>query len=188
MRLASLGVAAWCVFLFLYGLNAGPLYRTESLRAIIGRECLHGQWLYPVLYGEPFLTKPPGHYAAIGLCSLPFGEVSAASARLPSVFAATLAVVLMHGMFRRVLGEQAALLVAFLLPCSVLWLDKVPSAEIDMTLVGWVTASLVLFHRAIEVESQQGAHAPRSPLPFWIGALLCVAPGTQTKWTAPALF
>ncbi len=60
--------------LFFYGLAAGPLYRTESLRAIIGRECLHGQWLFPVLYGEPFLTKPPGHYAAIGFCSLPFGE------------------------------------------------------------------------------------------------------------------
>ena len=148
-RFAPLLVAGWCAFLFLYGIDAGPLYRTESLRAIIGRECLHGHWLYPVLYGEPFLTKPPGHYAAIGLCSLPFGEVSAASARLPSVFAATLAVVLMHGMFRRVLGERAALLVALLLPCSVLWLDKVPSAEIDMTLVGWVTAALVLFSSRI---------------------------------------
>ena len=70
--------AAWWAFLFLSGIDAGPLYRTESLRAIIGRECLHGHWLYPVLYGEPFLTKPPGHYDAIGLCSLPFGEVSAA--------------------------------------------------------------------------------------------------------------
>src|SRR5215212_4823265 len=108
----------WCGVLFFYGLDAGPLYRTESLRAIIGAECLRGNCLYPVLYGEPFLTKPPGHYAAIALCSSPFGEVSAATARLPSVFAATLAVVLMHGMFRRVLGERAALLIALALPCS----------------------------------------------------------------------
>ena len=72
-------LAAWCGVLFLYGVAAGPLYRTESLRAIIGRECLHGHWLFPVLYGEPFLTKPPGQYAAIGLCSLPFGEVTAAT-------------------------------------------------------------------------------------------------------------
>ncbi len=50
-----------------------------------------------------------------------------ACARLPSVFAATLAVVLMHGLFRRVLGERAALLMALVLPCSVLWLDKVPT-------------------------------------------------------------
>ena len=61
-------IAIWCSVLFLYGIATGPLYRTESLRAIIGRECLHGHWLFPVLYGEPFLTKPPGHYVAIGLC------------------------------------------------------------------------------------------------------------------------
>src|SRR5436190_2932180 len=88
----ALILAAWCGVLFLYGVAAGPLYRTESLRAIIGRECLHGYWLFPILYGEPFLTKPPGQYAAIGLCSLPFGDVTAASARLPSVLGATAAV------------------------------------------------------------------------------------------------
>ena len=60
----------------------------------------------------------------------------------------------------------------------MLWLDKVPSAEIDMTLVGWVTAALVLFHRALESESAA----------WWVLALLCVAFGTLTKWTAPAFF
>jgi 4-amino-4-deoxy-L-arabinose transferase-like glycosyltransferase len=167
--------------LFFYGLSAGPLWRTESLRAVIGAECLRGQWLYPVLYGEPFLTKPPGHYAAIGLCSLPLGEVTAATARLPSAIAATTVVLLVYGLFRRALGERAALVAALLLPTSVLWLDKVPSAEIDMTLAGWVAAALVLFHRSIE--SQE-----RPSLGLLVLALLCVAAGTLTKWTAPAFF
>src|SRR6202042_1712489 len=118
-------IALWCGVLFFYGLAAGPVYRTESLRAIIGAESLRGHWLYPVLYGEPFLTKPPGQYAAIGLCSLPFGNVSAASARLPSAIAATVAVFLVYGLFRRSLGERPALLAALLLPTSILWLDKV---------------------------------------------------------------
>src|SRR5204862_3419959 len=91
-------LGVWCAALFFYGLDAGPLYRTESLRAIIGAESLRGNWLYPVLYGEPFLTKPPGHYAAIALCSLPFGEVTAASARIPSAIAATAAVLLLYGL------------------------------------------------------------------------------------------
>src|SRR5204863_3882652 len=121
-------LAAWCGVLFVYGIASGPLYRTESLRAIIGRECLHGHWLFPVLYAEPFLTKPPGHYVAIGLCSLPFGDVTAASARLPSVFAASAAVFLAYFLFRRALGERTALLAALLLPTNLLWLDKVPSA------------------------------------------------------------
>ncbi len=81
-------------------------------------------------------------------------------------------------LFRRALDERAALLAALLLPTSVLWLDKVPSAEIDMTLVGWVTAALVLFHRAIESKSAV----------WWLLSLLCVAVGTLTKWTAPAFF
>lgn len=171
----------WCGVLFLYGIATGPLYRTESLRAIIGRECLHGHWLFPVLYGEPFLTKPPGQYVAIGLLSLPFGEVTAATARLPSAIAATVAILLIYGLFRRSLNERSALLAALLLPTSVLWLDKVPSAEIDMTLVGWVTASLVLFHRALN------SHEPPS-MRFMVLSLLCVAGGTLTKWTAPAFF
>jgi hypothetical protein len=174
-------LAAWCGVLFVYGVAAGPLYRTESLRAIIGRECLNGHWLFPVLYGEPFLTKPPGQYAAIGLCSLPFGEVTAASARLPSVFAATAAVFLVYSLWCRALGERAALLAALLLPTSVLWLDKVPSAEIDMTLVGWVTAALVLFHHSIQARG-------RPAVGLLMLSLLCLACGTLTKWTAPAFF
>jgi 4-amino-4-deoxy-L-arabinose transferase-like glycosyltransferase len=172
---------------FLYGLGAGPLYRTESLRAIIGAECLRGHWLYPVLHGEPFLTKPPGHYAAIGLASLPTGHVTEVTARLPSAVAATVAVVLTAGLFRRVLGDRAGLLAGLLLPCSIMWLDKVPSAEIDMTLVGGVTAALVAFHAWLEVEQSPNAR-------IWqrVGlahlSLLCVAAGALTKWTAPAFF
>jgi 4-amino-4-deoxy-L-arabinose transferase-like glycosyltransferase len=171
----------WCAVLFLYGIASGPLYRTESLRAIIGRECLHGNWLFPVLYGEPFLTKPPGQYVAIGLCSLPFGDVSAASARLPSVIAATASVFLIFSLVRRALNERAAVAAALLLPLSLLWLDKAPSAEIDMTLVGWVTASLVLFHCSLRPQQPPGLRA-------LILALVCVAGGTLTKWTAPAFF
>jgi 4-amino-4-deoxy-L-arabinose transferase-like glycosyltransferase len=177
----------WCAVLFLYGLGAGPLYRTESLRAIIGAECLRGHWLYPVLHGEPFLTKPPGHYAAIGLASLPTGRVTEVTARLPSAVAATVAVALMVGLFRRVLGERSGLLAGLLLPCSVMWLDKVPSAEIDMTLVGWVTAALVAFHAWLEVEQRETAH-PWQRTGLAQLSLLCVAAGTLTKWTAPAFF
>lgn len=171
----------WCGVLFFYGLDAGPLYRTESLRAIIGAEALRGHWLYPVLHGEPFLTKPPGQYAAIAVASLPVGRVTEVTARLPSAVAATAAVLLMAGMFRRVLGDRAGLLAGLLVPCSVLWLDKAPSAEIDMTLVGWVTASLVLFHHALEAQG-------RKHLGLLVASLLCLAAGTLTKWTAPAFF
>src|SRR5262249_41158907 len=85
----------WCGCLFFYGLNAGELWRTESLRAIIGAEFLRsGNWVVPTLYGEPLFTKPPGMYAAIALASWPFGSVTEVTARLPSALAATAAVLL----------------------------------------------------------------------------------------------
>jgi hypothetical protein len=96
-------------------------------------------------------------------------------------------VFLMAGLFRRVLGDRAGLLAGLLVPCSGLWLDKAPSAEIDRTLVGWVTAALVAFWRWVEVEEGPKAH-PLQGVGFILTSLLCVAAGTLTKWTAPAFF
>ncbi len=180
-RLAPLLLAAWCGFLFFYGLDAGPLYRTEALRAVIAQECLRGYWVVPTLYGEPFLTKPPGQYVAIAACSLPVGRVTEVTARLPSAFAAAGTVFLVWRLFRRAVGEREAMVAAVVAPVSVLWLDKAPSAEIDMFLVFWVTAALVLLFEAVE-----GRGTPSVgliPLSF-----LCLALGTLTKWTAPAFF
>lgn len=72
------------------------------------------------------------------------------------------------------------MLAALLLPTSVLWLDKAPSAEIDMTLVGWVTAAVVCLFFALRDTGLS--------LGWLVAALACVAGGTLTKWTAPAFF
>ena len=93
----ALLLAGLCAFLFFYGLDAGELYRTESLRAIVAAEFLRsGDWIVPRLYGEPLLTKPPIAYAAIALASGPFGGVVEWTARLPSAVAATLVVFLVY--------------------------------------------------------------------------------------------
>jgi 4-amino-4-deoxy-L-arabinose transferase-like glycosyltransferase len=179
-----IALTAWCGFLFFYGLS-GPLYRTEALRAIIGRSALEGHWLTPTLYGEPFLTKPPGMYAAIGLASLPFGDVTEESARLPSAIAGVVAVLFAFATLRRVLDEQRAFVAALLLPVSFLWLEKVPSAEIDLLLVAWVVGALLAFLRAV-LARDEGRHSTSTA--WWFAALVCVAGGFLTKWTAPAFF
>jgi 4-amino-4-deoxy-L-arabinose transferase-like glycosyltransferase len=220
-------VAAWCGFLFFYGLNAGDLWRTESLRAIIAAEFLRsGNWIVPTLYGEALFTKPPGMYAAIALLSLPFGAVGDVTARLPSALAGLGTLLLMAWYFRRTLGNLAGLLAVVLLPMSLMWLDKAAAAEIDMLQVFWVTSAIVCFLRALEITEedeaarararphyrgwrvQQGergsydfaeidasypSSATRHPAPaavwrWWFAALLCVAGGVLTKWTAPAFF
>ncbi len=181
--LVPLLLALYCSFFFFYGLNAGELYRNETLRAIIAREMLRtGNWIVPTLYGEPLFTKPPGMYMAIALCSWPFGEVSEWTARLPSALAAASIVFLMYWFFTRQLDRRAGLLAALLVPMSAFWLERSTSAEIDMLLVAWVTASMLFFLRALVADG--------SPLNGWwlLAALVCMACGTLTKWTAPAFF
>lgn len=178
MRVACLGV--WCLFLFGYGLS-GPLYRTEALRAIIAQEALEGHWLVPTLYDEPFLTKPPGIYVAIAAVSSPWGEVTERTARIPSALAASLFVFFVYGTLRSCLTPRTAFLIAFLLPVSFLWLEKAPSAEIDMLQLAWVGIALLSVYRA---ELATG----RSRWGWWLLALGGVAGGLLTKWTAPAFF
>jgi 4-amino-4-deoxy-L-arabinose transferase-like glycosyltransferase len=201
--LIALGLLVLCAVYFFYGLSAGELYRTESLRAILAAEVLRsGDWIVPHLYGEPILTKPPGMYIAIALASLPFGEVTEVTARLPSAISASLTVLLFYWYFQRQLGRKAGLLAAVILPTSLMWLDKAPSAEIDMLQVAWVAAGILFFLRALETEenlepkttNQSTAilHSPSSILhssfPWWLASLACVAGGVLTKWTAPAFF
>lgn len=182
-------VLALCVLLFFFGLNASELYQTESLRAILAAEFLRsGNWIVPTLYGEPLLTKPPGMYAAIALTSWPFGQVSAATARLPSVLAATATVFLFYAVFARRIGRRAGLIAASVLPASVLWLQRVPSAEIDLVQLAWVSAALLCFLRALEIMEDSEEPTFRREWLWWQLALLCVAGGSLTKWTAPAFF
>ncbi len=226
-RLCVLILLVWCGALFFYGLGAGELWRTEGLRAIIAADFLRsGNWVVPTLYGEPLFTKPPGMYAAIALCSLPFGAVTEFTARLPSALAATAVVFLFYWYFTRQLGRRAGLVAALLVPVGFMWVDKASSAEIDMLQVAWVSAALLFFLRALEAEDDkvtrwQGDKVTEGPAvgqivaarvrvsaegdvspshlvtlspchlviwPWWLAALLCVAGGVLTKWTAPAFF
>jgi 4-amino-4-deoxy-L-arabinose transferase-like glycosyltransferase len=178
-------VALYCAFLFFYGLDSGELYRNETLRAIVAREMLRtGNWVVPTLYGEPLFTKPPGMYVAIVLCSWPFGDVLEWTARLPSALAATAVVFLMYWFFAGHLGRRAGLLAALLAPMSAFWLERSTSAEIDMLQVAWVTASILFFLRAADGL----ALGSRLNGGWTAAALVCVAGGTLTKWTAPAFF
>jgi 4-amino-4-deoxy-L-arabinose transferase-like glycosyltransferase len=180
---------AWSGLLFFAGLGAGDCYRNEGLRALIAAEALRsGDWIVPTLYGEPLLTKPPGMYAAIALASRPFGAVTTATARLPSALAATLTLLVIAATFRRCLGGRAGLVAAVILPASMLWLGRVPSAEIDLLQLAWVAMALCAALRAIEIAEEDGSATGWQQALWWHLALLCVAAGVLTKWTAPAFF
>jgi 4-amino-4-deoxy-L-arabinose transferase-like glycosyltransferase len=179
-------VAVYVLFLSAYGLTQSELYRNEGLRALVAAEMLRsGDWLVPTLHGEPHLTKPPGAYAAVAAVSAPLGGVTDWSARLPSCLAALAAALTVFGTFRHALGPRGGLVAAGILPVSLLWLDRAPSAEIDMLQLAWVTGALACLLRALEAAE---AGDDRAQWAWWPAALACVAGGVLTKWTAPAFF
>jgi hypothetical protein len=183
---------AFCGVLFFHGLTTGELYRTEGLRARIAAECYQsGNWIVPTLYSQPLFTKPPGMYSAIGLASWPFGGITDWSARLPSAIAATALVLLFYWFFSRQFGRSGGLVAALLLPLSPMWLERVPTAEIDALQTVWAGLAILFFLRALEaddVTTDSSFIVHRSSFPYWLLALLCVAGGFLTKWTAPAFF
>lgn len=175
-------LAVAVIVLFVYGLDRGELYRNETLRAQLAGEMLRsGKWIVPSLYGEPLLTKPPLQYWLVTLFSLPFGEVTEVTARLPSVLGATALVIALFCHIRSRLNTTEAVLTCLLIPVSWLWLEKVPSAELDMLLTAWVGLALVAGWHALDAEERQ--ELPRA-WSWWLVALLAVAFGVLTKWIA----
>lgn len=184
----------WSLFLFLYGIHQGDLYRTEGLRAIIGKEMFRtGDWIVPKLYREPILTKPPMFYWAIAATGTLFGEVTTWSSRLPAALAGIIAVLIVYFTVKRYRDSTVGILTALALPCTMMWLEKASSSEIDTMLVMWVLAAWACFLRIMEFPSilrtqDSALRTENSRLLWWILALLCVAGGVLTKWTGFLFF
>jgi 4-amino-4-deoxy-L-arabinose transferase-like glycosyltransferase len=101
-RTDALLLAGFCAFLFFYGLGQFGLIGADEPRyAQVAREMLdHHDWITPVLYGKPWLEKPPLYYWQAMLAYSIFGA-SDVAARVPSAIDATLLVIAVYLFFRR---------------------------------------------------------------------------------------
>ncbi len=161
------------------GVTTTSLQRNEGLRARLAWELMNsGNWFVPTLYGEPHLTKPPGMGLLIAACSWPVGRLNEFTARLPSILAALTTLALMYWTVRQTFDSEAGWATVMALACCPAWLDRVPSAEIDLVQLGWVAASMVFVLHAVE----------SNRMTWWLLALLSVTGGFFTKWTAPLFF
>jgi 4-amino-4-deoxy-L-arabinose transferase-like glycosyltransferase len=95
-------LAAFCGFLFFYGLGAfGLLGADEPRYAQVAREMLgRSDWVTPTLHGKAWLEKPVLYYwqAMVSFRSL---GVSDQAARLPAAFDATLLIAVIYWFLRR---------------------------------------------------------------------------------------
>jgi 4-amino-4-deoxy-L-arabinose transferase-like glycosyltransferase len=103
------------------------------------------RWMVPQCTGEPRLRKTPlAYWAVAGLvkAGLPLDEVTA---RLPSLIASVLAVLVIFGVGRRMIGPRAAMMGALMLAASVGLLKWGRDARPELLLMLWMTVAMACF-------------------------------------------
>ncbi len=142
-----LALIAFCGFLFFAGLQVIGLVGADEPRyAQIAREMLQrGDWVTPVLNGQPWLEKPPLYYWATMLAYKATGGVSDWAARLPSAILCSLMIFFLYVWarhFRRGMQLDAALITA----ASAIVIGFGRSASTDMPLTAMFTAAMLCWY------------------------------------------
>ena len=140
-------LAAVCGLVFLLFLDMTPFHdKGEPREALVVRDIVvEGRWLLPLRAGEHIASKPPlFHWFAAG-ASILRGEMTEASIRFPSALFATLGVFLCYFFARRLYDPKTGLWAGLILATTALYYASGIEARVDMTLVFFVTLTLILF-------------------------------------------
>jgi 4-amino-4-deoxy-L-arabinose transferase-like glycosyltransferase len=168
--LSLLGLSAILLYPFL---NFYLFEPDEGRYAQIPREMLaRGDWLVPMLQGEPYLDKPPLFYWLVMLTYQVFGPVAWA-ARLVPALAVQATVIVSYLLGRRQIGERAAYW-GSLLMCLVPGLVTMGRLLVlDGLLTLWVTLGLLAVFQATA--------GPTFSRRSWLVASIALGLGVLTK-------
>ena len=154
-RIAS-SAAAWhlfllfalCALLYLPYLASTPFFdKGEPREAMAVQDIMtRGDWFVPLKRATDIPSKPPLFHWSAALTAKLTGRLSEATIRFPSAFYATLGVLVLYLLGRRLFGGETALLGAAILATTLVYSNQALSARVDMTLCFFVTVSLVMFY------------------------------------------
>ena len=116
---------------------------------------IYDNLLQSVRYDQDIATKPPLLHWLIVLCSQAFGEVNEISSRLPSVFAATVAVVSWTLFLIPHLGLHRSILFFLVLATSGEWYRHAAHARVDMLLASLISLSLLTLFEWSQTSKKQ---------------------------------
>jgi 4-amino-4-deoxy-L-arabinose transferase-like glycosyltransferase len=134
--------ALWAL-LFLPHLGTTELRVEEGRRFLPARAMFtSGDQVLPTIFERPYLAKPPLHYWAIELCSLPGGAVTRWSTRLPSALATLGVAVALFLLADRALSRRAATCAALTWFATPLAVEKGTLGELEAPLALFVTLAL----------------------------------------------
>jgi 4-amino-4-deoxy-L-arabinose transferase-like glycosyltransferase len=102
------GLTLGAIALFFWNLGGLPLRDwDEGLVAQVAREMSQtGNWLFPTLWGEPYLNKPPLVHGLVAI-AYTLGGVQEWTARLPGALLTAVSVPLLYGVAREVFHQRS---------------------------------------------------------------------------------
>ncbi len=145
VRVVSLWLLCLCSVLILPGIaNRDFSTRGEPREALVAQSMLtKGEVVLGSGYGGDVPSKPPLlHWLGV-LSSLPMGEVTATSARLPSAVAAIFALIFLLRFVSLRYGLTRGVLTALILLTSIEWFRSSITARVDMLLAASLLGGLL---------------------------------------------
>jgi Dolichyl-phosphate-mannose-protein mannosyltransferase len=139
---------ALCGVLYFPFLGSVPFFdKGEPREALAVQDIVQrGEWLVPLKRATDIPSKPPlFHWSAASVARVT-GSLNEATIRFPSALYATLGVLLIYWLGRKIFDAKTALLGAAILATMMIYQDQALSARVDMTLCFFVTLNLVLFY------------------------------------------
>ncbi|MBI2435767.1 MAG: phospholipid carrier-dependent glycosyltransferase [Candidatus Hydrogenedentes bacterium] len=172
-----LGLSA---LLSLTGLGRYGLWPPDEPRyAEVAREMMQsGDYLVPRVNGRLYQEKPPLMFWLVSLASLPTGDVTETTARIPAVLSALGVVLLTYLLARAMYGNTTAFIVGLVL-CTTQrfwWEGRV--LQLDMLLTFFMTGAMF---------SLWQWHTQRQPRHL-VTLYLCIAGGALTKGPPALIF
>lgn len=173
--LAPLALIALALITFFFGLGRMALLGPDEPRyAEIAREMfMSGDWISPRLCGCLWFEKPALVYWLAGLGYRLFG-VSELAARLPIATAATLTLLLVYFVTRRLASPRAAFIMALVLATCGMFIGYGRVTSPDMPLTAAMTAALLAGFMA----TQAGG---RKRLMLWLASFAAMALAVLAK-------
>ncbi len=139
---------AICATLYFPFLGQLPFFdKGEPREAVAVQDILQrGEWLFPLKEATAIPSKPPLFHWSAALASQMSGVLNEATVRFPSALYATLGVLLVYGLGRRLFDAPTAFLGAAILATTQVYAAQALSARVDMTLCFFLTLSLALYY------------------------------------------
>jgi dolichyl-phosphate-mannose-protein mannosyltransferase len=139
---------ALCGLLYFPYLGNTPFFdKGEPREALAVQDIVQrGEWLFPLKQATAIPSKPPLFHWSAALTAQITGKLDEATIRFPSALYATLGVLLLYILGRKLDGGEVGLLAGAILATTLIYENQALSARVDMTLSFFVMASLLLFY------------------------------------------